>query len=468
MSYARINTIMNEEAVSARSFVSKVVLVTSFATQSVANFIMNRYPSLTEKLFSHERDAVIMGEIGRTLITANGTVGAHLDFTNSLSNNSLITRPHSHWSWNELVHHNGGGTWEESMVACLDPLEAFNKVFGCSTYDTLVMGPHQLSRKSIILVPDQFSHEVGLRLQSGGYEGTVVGYDAKKLTLREAIAQTMDQFYPDAFKFLNNNGVLTSTMANPGSSTGYNMNRGYFNTLLIKTSPTSPPVVFEQNGVPVFADYIRYSQGKYAGLHHGAVTDIEKMAIAIRLEAMSNNPGIINSSKDILITGGGDLSKTVTFWANALRQKIIRQHYNAETGIEDFAAYIMKKALIAEFRSLIPELAAPSGMPLLNTIVDKSYDDICNYLDNIDTLESTDVAEWRDQFCLFLAALHLSVTATMPTEDDSATVALQALLANNLGDEAESLAAEAVAQSNGVLQESESSRNASMVRAVSF
>jgi hypothetical protein len=100
--------------------------------------------------------------------------------------------------------------------------------------------------------------------------------------------------------------------------------------------------------------------------------------------------------------------------------------------------------------------------------VDKSYDDICNYLDNIDTLESTDVAEWRDQFCLFLAALHLSVTATMPTEDDSATVALQALLANNLGDEAESLAAEAVAQSNGVLQESESSRNASMVRAVSF
>jgi hypothetical protein len=405
---------MDQDEANARGFIDKVVLVTSFATQSVANFMLDRDPSLIDRMFVDEtRDDLIMSEIGKTLITANGTVGAHLNFDSSLLNPNFVNRPHSHWSWNELVHPNGPelvNTWEASIVACLDPLESFKNVFGCSSYDTLVLGSHQLSQKSVILVPEKYSRDVATRLLAGGYTGTVIGYDPQQLTMRQAITKTMDAIYPQAFKLLNTKGIRTAILTGTeqdehGNDPDYDPESGHFNRLLVQGSSGNSAVVFEENGKPRLSEYIQYAQGRHAGLHNGAITDIENVPLAKYLENMSNNPATeINKHKNFLITGTGDLDRTVTYWANDLRHRINKLRYKPDTGIENFAAYVMKKALISEFRLLIPELCLPKSTGLLKTLIDNSYADICQHLDTIGKVTSVNTAEWRDQFCTFLEA----------------------------------------------------------------
>ncbi len=132
------------------------------------------------------------------ILSAKGEIGHHLDFEKIQFNNKEIPRPTVHWSWNQLVQPNSGGTWEEELIAILQPLEDFEsseegKPFNLAPYDTFFIGKQTLKNRAIVLIPDTFQEFIDkLREHYATSQIKFVTYDHRK-KLREAVMDQLEQ-----------------------------------------------------------------------------------------------------------------------------------------------------------------------------------------------------------------------------------------------------------------------------------
>jgi|GEM_PF-3184825 tetratricopeptide (TPR) repeat protein len=297
-----------------------------------------------------------------TMLTDDAVIGSHLSFTDDQYTDSFVDRPHIHWWWNGLFHANSGGDWETSLIAYIEPLSSFQNVMGCAPYDTMTMGSHQLSSHSCILVPQDSVDELKERLQN--YEGRIIGFDPKTTTLRQAINQTIHNLYPQAFKLVNINGVDINELVLSGGDRNfdtklcdaqdYDQYRGYFRKLFLKFPDAQiEPLMLNGNDI-AYQPYKMFSTGRYVGLHSGSPTDNERNALINLLKKASKNPALIfkKENQSHFVGASSDVlpHQLCVIEAYAVYNKLLKLDPN--TGAHDYARYLLKKAFIADYRSI--------------------------------------------------------------------------------------------------------------------
>ena len=113
-----IVSIPPEEAL--KELIEHVVLVQAISPEAFCHYPeadWGRAYAGTEEAKHYQAICSLKGVLNR-----QGVVGHHLDFTKKEFREKLIDRPHTHWSWNQLVQPNSGGKWENAGVAMLEPL----------------------------------------------------------------------------------------------------------------------------------------------------------------------------------------------------------------------------------------------------------------------------------------------------------------------------------------------------------
>lgn len=385
-------------------FIDRVVLVTSFATDSVFSYLMdNEYATVvwTESGDPDARASVIKAIAEKSgLIADDGTVGKHLNFAETLYDKSFVDRPHSHWTWNHLCHPNIGGAWEDALIAVIDPLTSFQNVEGIVPYDTTIMGPHRLSGQSIILVPNDAVAALTKRLkEEGSFLGTIQGYDPSVMTLRQALEKAMKTHYPKAATLFNHkagNVNLTKITKSTAGYFGYDFSYGLFDELFMQFEGNNVPLMRGRATISLPA-YREYSQDRHVGLHSGSVSDIEKNTILLHLKEVSIKPEKLSEKIPYLIgkEGNKEISKLCTVEAYKVYKKL--HQYSEETGAHDYAEYLLKKAIIADFRAYHYQVDAKE--PALDSIklkqmVDESFEGLVAALEKI-TRHGADLTEYR-------------------------------------------------------------------------
>lgn len=384
-------------------FMDRVVLVTSFATDSVFNYLMdNEFETVVWTDSEPNARASVIKAIAEKsgLIADDGTIGKHLDFAGTLYDKSFVDRPHSHWTWNHLCHPNIGGSWEEALIAVIDPLTSFKNVEGIVPYDTTVMGPHRLSEQSIILVPNDAVPALTKRLkEEGNFLGTIQGYDPSAMTLRQALEKAMKTTYPKAATLFNHKAgnVNGAKITKPTAGYfGYDFTNGYFDELFMQFDGNLEALM-KGRGTICLPAYQEYSQGRHVGMHTGSVSDIEKNSILLHLKEVSTKPDKLIEKMPYLIgrEGNKKISQLCTVEAYKVYQRL--HHYSEETGAHDYAEYLLKKAIIADFRAYHYQVDAKE--PALDSIklkqmVDESFEGLVAALEKI-THHGADLTEYR-------------------------------------------------------------------------
>ena len=223
-----IVSIPPEEAL--KELIEHVVLVQAISPEAFCHYTgadWNRAYAGTEEAKHYQAICSLKGVLNR-----QGVVGHHLEFTKKEFREKLIDRPHTHWSWNQLVQPNTGGQWENAGVAMLEPLSTVentihHKPFGIAPYDTLILGPHRLSPKSILLIPQSIAAEAKEYLKGlkDGFQGEIVTYDWPTISLRKAIIDTIEKKYPETWQVCDQKGSSIGKEAKP-TAAGYN-NKSY-------------------------------------------------------------------------------------------------------------------------------------------------------------------------------------------------------------------------------------------------
>ena len=401
----------SQKAVVQNNFVDGIVLVTAFATDSVFNYLLDKDPDFLEGKWedsNFNKNNVLRAITTRSdLVTNNGTIGAHLDFEGTLYKDSFVDRPHTHWYWNQLCHANSGGNWESSLIAVLEPLSAFHNVEAIVPYDTCIMGPHHLSAQSAILVPHEVVEGLRTRLKSNGesYKGEIIGYDSLTQDLRTAINETIRTKYPNALKLLNKDGVDTSCQVVSENKTlnGYNFSSGYFEQLDMVTKDMKRESLMTGSNKIHLQGYAEYARGRHVGLHSVSLTDIERDPIFQKLKKVSEKPTLISNADNMKHLIGLHGSKKIEqlFVVHAFKTYCrLKADLSVETGAHAFADYLLKKAIIADFRAYHYQQASQGAAPLteeaLRTMVDKSFNNLVNILKERDSL-SDFLNEYRQE-----------------------------------------------------------------------
>lgn len=312
------------------------------------------------------------------MLTDEAVIGSHLHFTQMQYTNSFVDRPHIHWWWNGLFHANSGGNWEDAFFAWLEPMDRFSHVIGCAPYDTMTVGPHQLSEASCILVPQICVSALRERLKQ--YHGKIIGYDHLTTTLRQAINASIKEHYPETLHLLNKNGkdINEPQLCNNNgqfdnkkcSEYDYEHNAGYFRSLYIrdKEGPILPLMKgLDSIELPAFKEY---QKGRFIGLHQGAPTDVERNKTITVLKLVTNKPESIAKYADNFIAKGSDPQKLCILETYKVYKKLTVFAQN--TGAHDYADYLVKKALIADLRSLCP--TAPIEPKALSNLIEPNYE----------------------------------------------------------------------------------------------
>ncbi|CDZ77294.1 hypothetical protein BN59_01577 [Legionella massiliensis] len=407
---AGVNTAPIFKQALKNDFVERVVLVQSWAPDSIFNYLMdtNQFDILD---FETPKNSVVNALAEKDgLISKDGTIGGHLDFVNNLYSDDFVDRPHTHWTWNTLCQANIGGSWEDAPVAVLEPLSSFNNVEGIAPYDTTIMGPHRLSDQAIILVPQADVQRVTARLKENGtFAGQIKGY-AANLSLRDAVRAEISASYPQAAKLVNSNGreisqVVINKGGNNAAANGYNYINGYFNTVSMEINGTVKPLMTGASNASLPA-YREYGQGKHVGMHNGSVSDIEKNPIFKVLKEVSKEPNKISTNLTHFIgkEGARDVNELCSVKAYSSYQAL--HAYDQSTGAHDFAEYLLKKAIIADFRAYHQQNNNPQPLKTeqLRAMVDESYGALKAALNNI-TTATPDLTAYR----AILAETHTKV-----------------------------------------------------------
>lgn len=315
------------------------------------------------------------------MLTDEAVIGSHLRFAQTQYTNSFVDRPHIHWWWNGLFHANSGGNWEDSLFAWLEPMDQFSHLIGCAPYDTMTVGSHKLSNASCILVPQICVEALSERLKA--YQGNIIGYDHQTVSLRQAINATIKQYYPDTLQLTNKDGkdINEPELCNNNwqfnsakcQEYDYDHHAGYFKALYVKDEQDQITPLMKGAATIQSADFQAYAQGRFIGLHQGAPTDVERNPIIKTLKAASHNPALTNGDNFIAHARNADLLCILE--AYKVYQTLIV--FNENTGAHDYAHYLIKKALIADFISLgtvpveyqtLSEIIEPNYGMLLNSV----------------------------------------------------------------------------------------------------
>lgn len=345
----------------SKDFSERILLVHPLQINSVLDFL---YKTNKENLVSFNgqtgefdylktiSNAIIQDD---TLLSDDAVIGSHLDLKAEQYTPTFIDRPHIHWWWNGLFHANSGGDWEDSLVAYIEPMKNMKNILGCAPYDTMTMDPHQLSKDSCILVPLDCVEALSKRLVN--YEGTIIGFDPLKTTLRLAINEAIETYYPNAFQFLNKNKMdINKLVLSDGKKLDnksceqqdYNNRSGFFRTLYIKNNEETLPLMKNANEIQFHA-YRWFARGKYVGLHSHSPTDIELNAKLNILKAVSKDPGKIIQHQKYFLGSPGSKSLDTLCSVEAYRvyEKLLKYE-----GASQYADYLLKKALIADLISV--------------------------------------------------------------------------------------------------------------------
>ncbi|CDZ78294.1 hypothetical protein BN59_02604 [Legionella massiliensis] len=398
---AGVNTAPIFKQALKNDFPERVILVQSWAPNSIFNYLMDTNQFDILDVESPKNSVVNALALKDGLISNNGTIGGHLDFANNLYTNSFVDRPHTHWTWNSLCQANSGGEWEDAPIAVLEPLSSFANVEGVTPYDTTIMGPHRLSDKAIILVPQGDVQRITERLiQTGTFRGQIKGYDATTLSLREAVRAEISTSYPQAAKLLNSNGhdISAITIASNGYNAfanGYNHANGYFNAVSIEINGVTKPLMTGTSNVRLPA-YSEYGNGKHIGMHNGSVSDIERDPVFIVLKNVSKDPSKISTNLANFIGKVGDKNVNNLCSVKAYSSYRALLAYDQSTGTHDFAEYLLKKAIIADFRAYHQQNNNPKPLDTdqLRTMVDNSYEALKDALSRV-TVYSPDLTAYR-------------------------------------------------------------------------
>jgi hypothetical protein len=378
---------------STEEFSKKVILVHPLQSNSILDFI---YKTGKDQLavfdtssgsFNVLATAVNAIAHDNSLLSDEAVIGSHLNFSDDQYHDSFVDRPHIHWWWNGLFQANSGGDWEQSFFAYLEPLNQFDNVMGCAPYDTMTMGPHQLSDESCILVPLACGPLLQARLKN--YKGKILTYDHVAITLRDAINQTMKTHYPDALNLVNKNGLdINKTAMSRGDQnfnqelcqeSDYNPNTGYFNSLYID-SPDFP--LMRGEGKIQLAAYDDYAKGKLVGLHRSSPTDVESNPLIKILKAVSLNPKKIGQYSHNFLNGqdNKNINELCLLAAYAQYKKL--NLLALDTGAHNYARYLLTKAFIAEFQLIAHQLE--KGIrpeEELRAMVEKNYSTLITSLE---------------------------------------------------------------------------------------
>ena len=418
---------MFEEALS-KAFESRVVLVHTMANNSICEFLIN-VEALELIDWDTPSRSVTNAIANRSdLITDAGVLGSHLNFMAHQYGNGFIDRPHSHWYMNQLCHSNSGGSWEDSAIAVLDPLSEFSCVSGIAPYDTTVMGPHRLSKQSVILVPEDVVEGIRARLNSeseSGFRGTVLGFTPEK-TLREAVNETMKKRFPNSLKLRNAAGEDTAGLVldrEDAGSHGYSFSTGNFEVLSVALEGGMSRELMMGPSTASLPTFKAYSKGRHLGLHNGSTTDLEgdhAGDVITMLKRVSKDPGNISAHMDNVVAKSGDktVSHLFTYKAYELYTRL-NEDFVDGTGAHDFAMYVMKKAIMAEIRGyfyeinqgLSPELRHDLNPELLERIVEHSFPQFLVVLADLDE-EEPDFSAYRTLLDTYKPAPKLSASGS--------------------------------------------------------
>ncbi len=337
-----------------QEFEQKIILVTAWAPNSVVNNLINNDEALTEEMMQlwdkpEELTSLIISQYNHLIkyIDNDGIIGKHLDFKNNTYTNTFIDRPHSHWSWNSLCHANKGGTWENSPIVALEPLNKFDNVYGVAPYDTMVLGPHKLSNESVILVPNNYKIQLENRINSGNeFIGTIVGYDPQQQTIRKVVAEQIQTKY-HGFELQNKNNENIANIEITDKETSitqydYDFIYGNFNNLFINN-----------NNLNNISAYKQYINNRHTGLHLNSATDIESNQHFNKLKTLSTKPENIDST-----------NKDDANIFNAVKEQCEQLYkLNVNTGTHNFAEYLIKKMIIVDLRSNAKAGNPPRTLP---------------------------------------------------------------------------------------------------------
>ncbi len=378
-------------------FEDRIILVSSVQADSAMNYLTSD-PSQSElvmEIFEKGLDpsaAVI--ERTESFLRKDGTIAAHLHFKNEQYTDTFVDRPHMHWTWNGLVQANSGGDWELATIAYLEPLSEFSGIYSCAPYDTMTIGHHKLSAKSIILVPEAIADK--LRQRMTRYEGTILSYNPETSTLREAVATILKEAYPDAFVLINKNDTeINKLVVSDGkkkfdiktcTENDYNQNCGYFNSYYVAASESKKVKLLDSPHTVRLKEYHEYTQGRHVGLHQGSPTDIEKCDKFKKLKNVSENPDREIPANMNVLAGLSGKKKIHQLLSVITYKKYVdltdSRRYCKATGTHDYAEYLVKKALIADLRSIHVQSGSstPLTMTLLKDMIEDNFDTLLDSL----------------------------------------------------------------------------------------
>jgi len=325
-----------------------------------------------EGMSENETDYFMINDKARTLriiqklFTPDGKVGSHL-----VLSKSLPTRPHMHWSWNQLVQpHSVVNDWEGANIAILEPLSIFestdHKPIGVASYDTFTIGEHQLSPESTILVPEEVYHEAYKYLT--GFRGRILSFPSGK-KIREVIFETLQNHYPQTWHLCDESGELVGDKATKSRA-------GYPSATYIKTTDGRVLRLFENGGSEkheLAAPMLEYIERKrHIGLHmHFPTIRLEESDYFNWLVEFTNKKKIPQGARFIAQYKSPEDLKKGALEALEFCQAVER--FDLNTRIRDLSHSVISGALLADLASLNKEKYPDQGLDFSSLSLDEPW-----------------------------------------------------------------------------------------------
>ncbi len=305
------------------------------------------------------------------ITTTDGVIGSHLDCKNKQFKGTLTQRPHIHWSWNQLVQGHkppnssiAATEWEGAAICVLEPLSSFedpmqetNSALGIAPYDTFIIGSHQLSAQSTILVPETI--EKAVRGYLTGFQGKVISYQPKKdVPFREEVYKSLQQHYPETWHIVDDKGHKLATESHVTHC-------GFEELTCIEKTNGERIVLISQEGrkkgqVKAQAIKNAVKSGKYLGLHVNCTTYwLESKPAFYQLDAFKRAPSSIKEQANV--RGGKaffagyvkDPRKDEIVVLEALAFYNTMHQFPQDTKAWEVGNYILQEAVYADIMSLL-------------------------------------------------------------------------------------------------------------------
>lgn len=341
----------NDRDCSWEEMIKHIVLVHSMKSNAIIGGLYDAgefegKPELVDMIFSDPMAK--MRYVFKRAITKQGVIGEHLNFDKCELRGELQARTTIHFVWGQLVQGHGDdetNSWEDSDIAILEPFTALerhaeHKVFGVAPYDTMKIGRHRLSERSIVLVPEAVVDEVRQHLFPA-YKGQIIPYEIGK-KIRDVIIDTLRDQFKDTWHICNENGELIG-------NTVRHTPAGYESVTYIKKSDGKVVKLLtgERGATRITGDVYCGGLKRYIGLHANAITDkLEKDSYFKALKSFKNSRKIDRSEWLISNINEINIAKMGTLKALQFYQQLLASY--KLLGTEDVANYIINEAILAD------------------------------------------------------------------------------------------------------------------------